>query len=61
MKKYYPCKRINGIKKRLHVHVMEEKLGRPLSKNEHVYHIDGDSKNYNLENLIVIKKRLQDG
>lgn len=54
--KVYPHKKINGIKKRLHRHVMEEYLGRDLLTNEHVYHIDGDPFNNSIENLVVIKK-----
>lgn len=37
-----------------HRHVMEKHLGRKLSRKEHVHHIDGDSLNNALENLIVL-------
>ncbi len=57
-KKSYPSKRINGIKKRIHRHVMEEKIGRLLSSAEHVYHLNGDPNDYSLENLVVIVKNL---
>lgn len=53
-KPYYPQIRINGKKDRVHRHVMEEKLGRPLEPNERVYHIDGDHLNNDPDNLIVI-------
>lgn len=53
----YIYRTINGIKKRLHRHIMEEYLGRSLEKNEHVYHLDGDSKNNEIDNLIVIKMK----
>ncbi len=52
----YPTKTIRGVKKRMHLHVMEEHLGRTLDKYEHVYHLNGDKKDYTIENLVVIKK-----
>lgn len=55
-KNSYPHKTINGVKKRLHRHIMEEHLGRMLEPNEHVYHLNGDSKDNSLDNLVVIKK-----
>lgn len=55
-KNQYPYQTINGIKNRIHRHIMEEHLGRPLEPNEHVYHINGDPKDNRIENLIVIKK-----
>lgn len=54
----YPNKTINGQKKRIHRHIMEEHLGRQLEMNEHVYHINGDSTDNSLENLVVITKNL---
>ena len=56
----YPHKTINGVKKRLHRHIMEEHLGRLLEPNEHVYHINGNPKDNSLENLIVITKKSYD-
>ncbi len=53
----YPYKTINGKKKRLHRHIMEEKLKRELKPNEHIYHVDGDSRNNDIDNLIIIKKK----
>ena len=53
----YAYQTINGMKKRVHRHVMEEYLGRELEFNEHVYHINGDPRDNNVENLIVIKKK----
>ena len=55
-KNKYPHKTINGVKKRLHRHLMEEHLGRLLEPNEHVYHLNGDSKDNRIENLVIIKK-----
>jgi hypothetical protein len=53
---FYTHKTINGVKKTVHRHVMEEHLGRPLEPYEHVYHINGLSMDNRLENLIVITK-----
>ncbi len=36
---------------------MEEKLGRVLESNEHVYHLNGDSEDNSIENLVVITKK----
>lgn len=55
-KNFYLHKTINGIKKTVHRHVMEEHLGRSLEHDEHVYHVNGDSRDNRIDNLIVIKK-----
>lgn len=52
----YSHKTINGKKQRMHRHIMEEHLGRPLEPAEHVYHLNGDSKDNRIENLTVITK-----
>ena len=49
---------INGIKKKTHRWVMEEKIGRELHQNEHVYHLDGDARNNHPDNLIIIIKNI---
>lgn len=59
-KNFYSYKTINGIKKALHRHVMEEKIGRMLETHEHVYHINGDQTDHRIENLIVITKNYKD-
>lgn len=56
-KNKYPHKTINGVKKRIHRHVMEEHLCRPLESNEHVYHLNGESIDNRIENLVVIVKK----
>jgi hypothetical protein len=53
----YPYQTVNGMKKRVHRHIMEEHLGRELEFDEHVYHINGNSTDNQLENLIIIKKK----
>lgn len=58
---FYHHKTINGVKKTVHRHVMEEHIGRELESNEHVYHIDGDSTNNKIENLIIITKNVRNG
>lgn len=55
-KNRYVHKTIDGVKKKLHRHIIEEHIGRVLECNEHVYHVNGDSKDNRLENLVVIKK-----
>ena len=46
--------KVNGKEVRVHRHVMEEYLGRKLSHDEHVHHINGDSYDNRLENLEVL-------
>lgn len=53
----YSHKTINGVKKRIHRHIMEEHLGRLLESHEHVYHLNGDSTDNRIENLVVISKK----
>lgn len=53
---FYHHKTINGVKKSIHRHIMEEHLGRPLETDEHVYHINGDPSDNDIENLVVVKK-----
>ncbi len=36
---------------------MEEYLGRELASNEHVYHVNGNSMDNRIENLILITKK----
>ncbi len=56
MKKYIPYKTINGRKDRVSRHVMADHIGRALLPMEHVYHVNGDPKDNNIETLILIKK-----
>lgn len=53
----YPYKTVKGQKKRVHRHIMEDYLGRILSDNEHVYHMNGDPSDNHIENLVVIKRK----
>lgn len=45
-----PCRH-----KFVHILVAQAKLGRPLRKDEHVHHKDGDTKNPHPDNLLVMK------
>ena len=45
---------VNNKSVREHRHVMEQHLGRPLDRDEHIHHIDGDKLNNKIENLILI-------
>lgn len=56
----YVHKTINGVKKRIHRHIVEEYIGRPLKDNEHVYHINGDSSDNSLDNLQIIVKNIKE-
>lgn len=49
----------NGRKIRVHRYVMEKHIGRPLKYNEHVYHINGDPHDNQIENLIIIEKNME--
>lgn len=40
-----------------HTIVMEEYIGRTLTKEEVVHHIDGDKSNNNIENLLLLDKK----
>lgn len=53
-KHVYKCLRINGKSVREHRYLMEQSLGRKLEFWEHVHHIDGNSSNNNIENLVVL-------
>ena len=55
----YQYQKINGKKDRIHRHIMQEYLGRELEPNEHVYHLNGDSGDNRIENLVVIKKKIR--
>jgi hypothetical protein len=45
---------VDGKQIRVHRHIMERHLGRKLSPNEHVHHINGNSLDNHLNNLEVL-------
>ena len=49
----YKAKKINGKTKQVHRLVMEEHLGRELTKDEVVHHIDRNKSNNDLDNLML--------
>ena len=48
--------KVNGKSRDLHRHIMEEHLGRELSRNEVVHHIDGNAFNNDLSNLMLLTR-----
>ena len=50
----YKTVTINGKQVRAHRHLMAQHLGRKLESWEHVHHINGDSHDNRIENLIVL-------
>jgi len=53
MKLHYKAIKVNGRKKDLHRHLMEQKLGRKLHFDEVVHHIDENKLNNDLSNLEI--------
>jgi len=49
--KYYRGIKVNGRKIDYHRYLMEQKLGRPLSRYEVVHHKDGNKQNNSIDNL----------
>ena len=39
--------------KRMHTHIAEQALGRPLPKGAEIHHVDGDGHNYHGTNLVI--------
>lgn len=48
---------VNGVQVYEHRHVMKQHLGRPLTGDEIVHHLDGDKLNNTVENLEVLTRR----
>ena len=51
----YKQMKIDGKEVRVHRYLMEQHLGRKLSRDEHVHHINGDPLDNRIENLMVLK------
>ncbi len=56
IKKTYKKIYVNGKRVLEHRHVMQCKLNRPLTENEEVHHINGNSKDNRINNLIILNK-----
>lgn len=52
----YECMMMGGKQVRVHRYIMEQKVGRSLSYDECVHHINGIRNDNRLENLVVLKK-----
>jgi hypothetical protein len=55
--RWYPQVRFNGRKTRVHRVVVEILLGRPLRRQEHVHHLNGDIADNHPRNLQVLSAR----
>ncbi len=53
-KRKYVVIRVDGKQVREHRFVVEQHLGRKLTKNEHIHHINGNPQDNRLENLQVL-------
>lgn len=57
MLKQYKAKKINGKTRTVHRLIMEQILGRELSSDELVHHIDGNKWNNDPSNLQIVTRR----
>lgn len=53
----YKAIKVNGVKHDEHRYLMEQFIGRKLSSNEVVHHINGNKRDNRLENLVIIPRK----
>lgn len=53
----YKTTKVNGKTKLLHRHLMEQKLGRRLQRNEHVHHKNEKPHDNRMSNLVLMTPR----
>ena len=53
----FPYYRTSSDKRRYHRKLMEDYLGRKLSRNEVVHHVNGNKKDNRIENLIIMDNK----
>lgn len=52
----YKAIKVNGVKYDEHRYIMEQYLGRKLRKDEVVHHKDGNKRNNDIENLVLMSR-----
>ena len=57
----YVFQYIDGVRTPLHRHVVEQRIGRKLTKEERVHHINGDKTDYRSENLYLCSDKAEHG
>ena len=56
----YKVVKIDKKYKYVHQKIMEDNIGRKISKGEVVHHVDGNKLNNNIDNLLLLRKEEHD-